>query len=110
MGLAEIIYLHTWYNVDNEDEKYWVTAIEVGRNRMQTVSVLSRPVRGNFSPQNSPPPPIIPASEHKKGRAVCTFPFTALHFLPKPRSLDKTQQAVYPRRGITRAGPTSLQY
>jgi phenylalanyl-tRNA synthetase alpha subunit len=34
MGLAEIVYPHTWYNVDNEDEKYWVVAIGVGRNRM----------------------------------------------------------------------------
>ena len=25
MGLAEIIYPHTWYNVDNTDEKYWNT-------------------------------------------------------------------------------------
>ena len=25
MGLAEIIYPHTWYNVDNADEKYWIT-------------------------------------------------------------------------------------
>lgn len=25
MGLAEIIYPHTWYNVDNTDEKYWIT-------------------------------------------------------------------------------------
>jgi hypothetical protein len=27
MGLAEIIYPHTWYNVDNEDKKYWAVAI-----------------------------------------------------------------------------------
>ena len=25
MGLAEIICPHTWYNVDNTDEKYWIT-------------------------------------------------------------------------------------
>jgi hypothetical protein len=37
VGLTEIIYPHTWYNVDDEDEKYWVAAIGVGRNRMQTV-------------------------------------------------------------------------
>jgi hypothetical protein len=24
MGLAEIIYPHTWYNVDNDDGKYWI--------------------------------------------------------------------------------------
>jgi hypothetical protein len=41
MCLAEIIYPHTWYNVDNEDEKYWVAAIGVGRNRMQTVYLPS---------------------------------------------------------------------
>jgi hypothetical protein len=41
MGLAEIIYPHTWYNVDNEDEKYWVAAIGSGRNRMQTVYLPS---------------------------------------------------------------------
>jgi hypothetical protein len=41
MGLAEIIYPHTWYNVDNEDEKYRVAAIGVGRNRMQTVHLPS---------------------------------------------------------------------
>jgi hypothetical protein len=35
VGLAEIIYHHIWYNVDNEDEKYWVAAIGVGRNRSQ---------------------------------------------------------------------------
>jgi hypothetical protein len=27
MGLAEIIYPHTGYSVDNEDEKYWVAAL-----------------------------------------------------------------------------------
>jgi hypothetical protein len=27
MGLVEIIYPHNWYNVDNEDEKYWIAAI-----------------------------------------------------------------------------------
>jgi len=27
MALAEIIYPHTWYNVDNADEKYWITAV-----------------------------------------------------------------------------------
>jgi hypothetical protein len=26
MGLAEIIYPHTWYNFDNEDERYWIGA------------------------------------------------------------------------------------
>jgi hypothetical protein len=28
MALAEIIFPHTWFNVDNEDEKYWITAKE----------------------------------------------------------------------------------
>jgi hypothetical protein len=41
MGLAEIIYPHTWYNVDNEDKKYWVAAIGSGRDRMQTVYLPS---------------------------------------------------------------------
>jgi hypothetical protein len=41
VSLAEIIYPHTWYNVDNKDEKYWVAAIGVGRNRMQTVYLPS---------------------------------------------------------------------
>jgi hypothetical protein len=41
MGLAEIIYPHTWYNVDNEDKKYWVAAIGSGSNRMQTVYLPS---------------------------------------------------------------------
>jgi hypothetical protein len=39
--LAEIIYPPTWYNVDNEDGKYWVAATGVGRNRMQTVNLPS---------------------------------------------------------------------
>jgi hypothetical protein len=41
MGLAEIIYPHTWYNVDNEDGKYWAAAIGSGSNRMQTVYLPS---------------------------------------------------------------------
>jgi hypothetical protein len=41
VALAEIIYPHTWYNVDNEDEKYWVATLGVGRNRMQTVYLPS---------------------------------------------------------------------
>jgi hypothetical protein len=41
MGLAEIIYPHTWYNVDNEDGKSWVAAIGSGSNRMQTVYLPS---------------------------------------------------------------------
>jgi hypothetical protein len=41
MGLAEIIYPHTWYNVDNEDKKYWVAAMGSGSNRMQTVYLPS---------------------------------------------------------------------
>jgi hypothetical protein len=41
MGLAEIIYPHTWYNVDNEDKKYWVAAISSDSNRMQTVYLPS---------------------------------------------------------------------
>jgi hypothetical protein len=41
MGLAEIIYPDTWYNVDNEDKKYWVAAIGSGSNRMQTVYLPS---------------------------------------------------------------------
>jgi hypothetical protein len=36
MGFAEIIYPHTWYNVNNED---WVAAIGSGSNRMQTVGL-----------------------------------------------------------------------
>ena len=27
VGLAEIIYPHSWYNIDNEDKKYWIAAI-----------------------------------------------------------------------------------
>jgi hypothetical protein len=41
MGLAKVIYPHTWYNVDNEDETHWVAAIGSGRDRMQTVYLPS---------------------------------------------------------------------
>jgi hypothetical protein len=34
IGLVEIIYPHTWYNVDNKDEKYWLAAIGVGRDNI----------------------------------------------------------------------------
>ena len=27
MGLVEIIYPHSWYNIDNEDQKYWIAAV-----------------------------------------------------------------------------------
>ena len=27
VGLAEIIYPHSWYNIDNEDKKYWLAAV-----------------------------------------------------------------------------------
>jgi hypothetical protein len=41
MGLLEIIYPHTWYNVDNEDEKYWLAAIGAGRYNILKVDLLS---------------------------------------------------------------------
>jgi hypothetical protein len=41
VGLAEIIYPHTRYSVNNGDEKYWVAVIGVGRNRIQTVNFPS---------------------------------------------------------------------
>jgi hypothetical protein len=28
MGLAEFIYPHSWYNVDNKDWKYWIAAVQ----------------------------------------------------------------------------------
>lgn len=28
MGLAEIIYPHTWYNVNNNDDRFWITTKE----------------------------------------------------------------------------------
>lgn len=41
MALVEIIYPHTWYNVDNEDGKYWISAIGVGRDRLERINVPS---------------------------------------------------------------------
>jgi hypothetical protein len=41
MALAEIIYPHTWYNVDNQDEKYWLAAIGVGRDNILKVDLPS---------------------------------------------------------------------
>jgi hypothetical protein len=41
MALAEIIYPHTWYNVDNQDEKYWLAAIGVGRDNILRVDLPS---------------------------------------------------------------------
>lgn len=32
LGVSEIVYPHTWYNVDNGDEKYWVAAYNVYTN------------------------------------------------------------------------------
>jgi hypothetical protein len=34
MELIEIIYPHTWYNVDNEDQKFWLAAIGVERDKI----------------------------------------------------------------------------
>ena len=39
MGVSEIIYPHTWYNVDNEDERYW---IGVNSNKMLVKSGFYR--------------------------------------------------------------------
>ena len=39
MALVEIIYPHSWYNVDNEDGKYWISAIWVGRDRLEKINV-----------------------------------------------------------------------
>ena len=30
VGLAEIIYPHSWFNVNNEDKKYWIAMSESG--------------------------------------------------------------------------------
>jgi hypothetical protein len=33
LGVTEIVYPHTWYNVDNDDEKYWIGAYNVVMNQ-----------------------------------------------------------------------------
>jgi hypothetical protein len=32
LGVTEVVYPHTWYNVDNDDEKYWIYTYNVAAN------------------------------------------------------------------------------
>lgn len=32
IGISEIVYPHTWYNVDNDDERYWIAVYNVFKN------------------------------------------------------------------------------
>lgn len=41
MGLAEIIYPHSWYNVDNTDGRYWIAAVKVGEEAFPKVQLES---------------------------------------------------------------------
>jgi hypothetical protein len=43
VGLSEIAYPHTWYNVDNEDERYWIGAFNIVTNEflISKVSIKS---------------------------------------------------------------------
>lgn len=29
VGVSEIVYPHTWYNVDNDDERYWIAVYDI---------------------------------------------------------------------------------
>ena len=41
MGLAEIIYPHSWYNLHNEDNKYWIAAVPKDRATFPKVYIQS---------------------------------------------------------------------
>jgi hypothetical protein len=44
LGVTEIVYPHTWYNVDNDDEKYWIGAYNVSRINSCSPRCIPNPV------------------------------------------------------------------
>jgi hypothetical protein len=41
VGLSELVYPHTWYNVDNRDGKYWIGAFDIAANRLFKTRIKS---------------------------------------------------------------------
>jgi hypothetical protein len=41
VGLSELVYPHTWYNVDNRDGKYWIGAFDIAANRLVKTRIKS---------------------------------------------------------------------
>jgi hypothetical protein len=41
VGLSELVYPHSWYNVDNRDDKYWIGALDIAANRLVKTRIKS---------------------------------------------------------------------
>jgi hypothetical protein len=41
VSLSELVYPHTWYNVDNRDVKYWIGAFDIAPNRLVKTRIKS---------------------------------------------------------------------
>ena len=41
VGLSELVYPHTWYNVDNRDEIYWIGTLELATSRLTKTYIKS---------------------------------------------------------------------
>lgn len=41
VGLSEFVYPHTWYNVDNKNEIYWIGTLNVTTNRLTRTYIKS---------------------------------------------------------------------
>lgn len=41
VGLSEIVYPHTWYNVDNRNEIYWIGMLDVITSRLERIYIKS---------------------------------------------------------------------
>ena len=53
MGLAEIIYPHSWYNVDNSDGRYWIAAVREGEETFSKVHLESGYYENGFALANT---------------------------------------------------------
>jgi hypothetical protein len=41
VDLSELVCLHTWYNVDNRDGKYWIGAFDIAANQLVKTLIKS---------------------------------------------------------------------
>jgi hypothetical protein len=41
VGLSELVYPHTWYNVDNRDKNYWIGTLGVATNKVTKTEIKS---------------------------------------------------------------------
>jgi hypothetical protein len=52
--LSEIVYPHSWYNVDNKKEKYWIGAFNFRTNEVPAMAI----VKSGCYEEQTPYPPV----------------------------------------------------